>query len=142
MARGQNISKETEYQIMTAYALNPTNVSAAARAVGVPESTARKVIGRCKPVPEYAELCEQKKAEFARKASEVIELALTRLRKELKSQDKIPVSQLSTVIGTLYDKRALAEGTATNRIDVSSTEIDKLAELAGYVRFRKDEDHM
>ena len=138
MPRGQNISKETEYRIMTAYALNPTNVSEAARVAGVPESTARKVIDRCMDDPEYAELCEQKKAEFSKKASMIIDLALDRLTKELRTQDKIPVSQLSTVIGTLYDKRALAEGSATQHIDVSSVHTDKLAELAGYVRLRGD----
>ena len=35
-------------------------------------------------------------------------------------EDKIPVNNLSTVIGTLYDKRALAKGesTANNKFEV------------------------
>ena len=56
---------------------------------------------------------------------------ITKLR-GLQLQD---VKSITTAIGTLYDKRALAEGKPTERTEVIGGDtLSKLAELAGYER--------
>lgn len=43
------------------------------------------------------------------------------------------IKSITTAIGTLYDKRALADGTPTERVSViADDKLNKLAELAGY----------
>ena len=43
----------------------------------------------------------------------ILNKAINRLDRELDIQDTIPVNQLSTVIGTLYDKNRLEKGEST-----------------------------
>jgi hypothetical protein len=48
------------------------------------------------------------------------------------------IKDITTAIGTLYDKRALSRGESTQNIDFATNfDIDKLAEIAGYSK--KDE---
>ena len=45
-------------------------------------------------------------------------------------EEKIPVNNLSTVIGTLYDKRNLAEGKSTVNTELNIRMDEKVEELS------------
>jgi hypothetical protein len=48
------------------------------------------------------------------------------------------IKDLTTAIGTLYDKRALSRGEMTQNVNFATNfDVDKLAEIAGY---KKDDD--
>ncbi|MCH5213076.1 MAG: helix-turn-helix domain-containing protein [Oscillospiraceae bacterium] len=133
MAKGKKTPPEIIHMIMELYAAC-RNANEVARELNVPESTVRKVIKQNENTKEFAELCAQKKELFSQKATEIINSALERLQRDIEDPEKnIPVNHLTTVIGTLYDKRALAEGTATENVSImGDVDINKLAELAGY----------
>lgn len=118
MARGKNTSEEKIIEIMTAYANNPNNIMEVSRTVGMPEPTVRQIIIKNKDKEEYKRLQDNKKKEFADKATEIINLALKKLKETVESSDNIPVNQLTTAIGTLYDKRALSLGEATHNCNI------------------------
>ena len=113
MARGKKTSPEVVYQVMTSWAVHHNNMEVS-RELGVPEATVRKIVDENKDKAEFAKICEKKKEEFADKASRIIDKALARLEEAIENKDEyIPVNQLTTAIGTLYDKRALAKGEST-----------------------------
>lgn len=115
MAKGKKTDALTIYKVMLSY-ITTRNYSETARQLEMPESTVRKIIDDNKENEEFAILCEQKRDEFVEKADRIINKALNRLEKELDNEaERIPVNNLSTVIGTLYDKRALSKGDATSR---------------------------
>lgn len=115
MAKGKKTDALTIYKVMLSY-ITTRNYSETARQLEMPESTVRKIIDDNKENEEFAILCEQKRDEFVERADRIINKALNRLEKELDNEaERIPVNNLSTVIGTLYDKRALSKGDATSR---------------------------
>ena len=59
--------------------------------------------------------------EFTKKANHIIELVFERIEKELKENDKITLSQLSTTLGILYDKSRLENNlsTSNNAININ-----------------------
>ncbi len=58
-----------------------------------------------------------------------------RLVAKIRSLQLQDIKAITTAIGTLYDKRALAQGNATQNINViGDDKLAKLAELAGYER--------
>lgn len=99
------IDTETQAEVVASYALTNSYRKTASE-FGISDHTVKKI------VQENTNLYAQKKDEFVEKASKIIDIALDKLEKEL-DKDDIPVNQLTTVIGTLYDKRALAKGEAT-----------------------------
>ena len=116
--RGKKYSDEIKEQ---AYLLYATNGSAAetGKALGVPANTISTWIKK-KPPDKFDEVRDKKKLEFVEKASEIIDIALNRLEAELTNEDTaIPVNHLTTVIGTLYDKRALAKGESTDNTKIT-----------------------
>ena len=64
---------------------------------------------------------------------------MCRLEKEIADDEKdIPINHLTTAIGTLYDKRALAKGEMTQNVGFATNfDLDKLVDIAGYTK--KDE---
>ena len=134
MARGKQTPPETIYEVMTSWAVT-NNYSETARALGMAESTIRKIVSDNKDKEEFAKFCEEKKEEFADKATRIIDKALKRLEQAIENDEEyIPVNQLTTAIGTLYDKRALAKGETTQYLGfaTNSETIGKLLEIAGY----------
>ena len=104
--RGKKTSPETVYKIMAAWAIN-NNFAQTARDLNISESSVRKIVIENKNKPEFAELCGLKKKEFSEATTELINLALERIRNLLENEEaEIPLNQLTTAIGTLYDKRA------------------------------------
>lgn len=135
MPRGKNTPPEVVYQIMASWAITD-NVNETAKQLGYPESTVRKIVKANKDKPEFAKLCEEKRNNFSKKADGIINKALNRLERDIDNEDKdIPVNHLTTVIGTLTDKKLLLEGKPTARTElVGDDKLNKLAELAGYER--------
>ena len=120
MAKGKKTDNETIYKIMVSM-FSTNNFNETSRQLKVPAKTVEKIYKENKDKEEFTKLCMQKKEEFTDKASRLIDKALKRLEEALDNkEDKIPVNNLSTVIGTLYDKRALAKGesTANNKFEV------------------------
>lgn len=118
MPRGQKTPPETVYKIMASWA-ETGNYQETARQLKVPQSTVEKIVKENKNKPEFVEVCDKKRDEFSKKATQIINKALTRLENELDNYDKdIPINQLTTAIGTLFDKRALVDGEATERMSV------------------------
>lgn len=117
--KGKKTDIETIYKVMLSYATTG-NYSETGRELDLPESTVRKIVGDNKDEPEFAILCERKKEEFVEKADRIIYKAMKRLESSLDDEEeRIPVNNLSTVIGTLYDKRALAKGEPTSNEKLS-----------------------
>lgn len=116
MARGQKHRPETIYAIMSSWAIT-NNYSETARGLNLAVSTVKKIVEENKNNPEFVKVCNEKKAEFSEKASDIIFDALERLHDDVRNKEvSIPVNHLTTVIGTLFDKRALADGNATDRV--------------------------
>lgn len=130
MPKGKQTPPETIYKVMTSWAVT-NNYSETARALGLAESTVRKIVSDNKDKKEYVKLCDEKREEFSRKASRIIDKALDRLEQAIDNDEEyIPVNQLTTAIGTLYDKRALARGEATENTNVTfklPPEVEKYA---------------
>ena len=135
MSRGKKTSPEMIYKIMTSWAITG-NYAETAKKLKIGETTIRKIVKENKDKEEYAELCNEKRKSFSEKAEAIIDKALERLARELEDEKKeIPVNHLTTVIGTMYDKKALADGKPTERTEIlGGDKLSKLAELAGYER--------
>lgn len=126
MAKGKKTDNETIYKVMLSV-FSTGNYSETARQLNVPQKTVENIYKKNIEKEEFAKLREQKKDEFAEKASRIIDKALNRLENALDDKDeKIPVNNLSTVIGTLYDKRNLAEGKSTEntKLDINITVVE------------------
>lgn len=118
MARGKKTAPEVIYKVMTSYAVTG-NILETARQLDMPEPTVRGIVMANKDKEEFKKLQEKKKEEFADKATRIIDKALKRLENAIENDEEyIPVNQLTTAIGTLYDKRALARGESTNNTKV------------------------
>ena len=121
MARGKKYPDEIKEKAYLMYATSG-NIEEVSRALSVPASTISgwiKAKARDSP-DEFEELRNEKKQDFIARSSELIDLAFDKLQDKLSSDDDIPVNHLTTVIGTLYDKRALAKGENTGNIKVES----------------------
>lgn len=113
MARGKKTDNETIYKIMLSM-FSTNNFSETARQLNIPVGTVEDIYKRNIDKEEFTKLRKEKTEEFAEKATKLIDKALNRLERALDdNEEKIPVNNLSTVIGTLYDKRALAKGEST-----------------------------
>lgn len=126
MAKGKKTDNETIYKIMISM-FTTNNFAETGKQLNIPATTVEKIYKENKDKPEFVELCARKKDEFADKATTLIDKALNRLEQVLDNkEEKIPVNNLSTVIGTLYDKRNLAEGKSTEntKLDVNITVVE------------------
>lgn len=130
MAKGKKTPIEDVYKVMVGYASNK-NQEELARYLNMPPTTVRKIVNDNKDKPEFVELCREKEEEFADKATRIIDKALKRLEKELDNEIKdIPVNNLTTVIGTMYDKRALAKGENTSNQSLTIRMSEEVKELS------------
>lgn len=130
MSKGKKTDNETIYKIMISM-FSTNNFSETGRQLKIPQRTVEKIYKENKNKQEFTKLCEEKKDEFAKKASRIIDKALNRLEKVLDDEEeKIPVNNLSTVIGTLYDKRNLAEGKSTVNTELNIRMDEKVEELS------------
>lgn len=113
VSRGKKTSPETIYAIMGSWAITE-NYAETSRILNIPVKTVEDIVKKHIDKPEFAKLRRDKKDEFADKATNIINLALERLESDISDYaNNIPVNHLTTVIGTLFDKRALTKGEAT-----------------------------
>lgn len=117
MAQGKKTDSQTIYNIMDSY-FETRSYAQTGRNLGIPDSTVEKLVKEHIKDQEFRELWDKKKEDFATKADLLIYKAMDRLNKELDSEDKISVNNLSTVIGTLYDKRTIANNGGTPNIEI------------------------
>jgi hypothetical protein len=119
MARGKKTSPEVIYQVMASWAIT-NNYNETAKALGMAVSSVKKIVVDNKDKDEFAKLCDEKRDEFAETATRIINQALNRLEREIADDEKeIPINHLTTAIGTLYDKRALAKGESTGNTKIT-----------------------
>lgn len=112
MARGKKTDNESIYRVMLSHAVT-NNYNQTSRDLDIPEPTVRKIVKDNINKEEFTKLYELKREDFVKKADKIIDKALNKLDIELDKED-IAINHLSTVIGTLYDKRALAKGEPTS----------------------------
>ena len=130
MARGKKTDTETIYKVMLSV-FSTGNYSETARQLKIPVGTVEDIYKRNIEKKEFTKLRKEKTEEFAEKATRSIDKALNRLEQALDDkEEKIPVNNLSTVIGTLYDKRNLAEGKSTVNTDINIKMDKKVEELS------------
>lgn len=118
MARGKKTSPEVIYQVMASW-FTTNNYEETAGEVGIPASTVKDIVVANKDKPEFVELRDKKREEFAKIADRIMRKAAMRLEREIDNDEShIPVNHLTTVIGTLFDKKALAEGKSTENVNI------------------------
>lgn len=111
--KGVPINNEKIAEAIASYALT-NSYNATAKECGISDKTVKKIISN--NPKEY----EKKKEKFSDYCDRLIYKALGKLDKEL-DKDDIPINNLTTVIGTLYDKMRLANGESTenNKFEVN-----------------------
>ena len=112
MAKGKQLDNETVFKIMSLYFVTD-NMNEVSRKLSIPYTTIFDTIKRNQDKEEFVKLREETRNQFSNKATRIIDKALNRIDKELDEQDTIPVNQLSTVVGTLFDKVRLDKGEST-----------------------------
>lgn len=113
MARGQKTDIEKVYQVMQLYFTYGNNQKVADE-LNMPLTTVIDLVSKNKDKPEFVELRNKTRRKFSADFEEIIDLAVNRLKQEIQLQDRIPVNQLSTVIGTVYDKNRLENDESTS----------------------------
>ena len=112
--QGKKTDNETIYKIMVSM-FSTNNFNETARQLKIPVKTVANIYNANKDRPEFTKLYKEKTDDFIEKATRIIDKAMNRLEDSLDDkEERLPVNNLSTVIGTLYDKRALARGEPTN----------------------------
>lgn len=112
MARGKKTDTEKVYQVMQLW-FTYGNSAEVGKILNMPDGTVRDIVNRHKEEPEFIELRDKTRRKYSKDFEEILDLAITRLKTEIAVQDRIPVSQLSTVIGTVYDKNRLENNEST-----------------------------
>lgn len=108
MAQGKKTDKQTIYNIMSSY-FETRSFTQTSNDLGIPISTVEKLVKEHINDKEFVELWNRKKEDFVNKVDVVIYQAIDRLIKEMDKQENIPINQLTTAIGTLYDKKMMAQ---------------------------------
>jgi hypothetical protein len=141
MPRGKKTSPEVIYQVMAVWSITD-NILETARRLDMPEPTVRGIVLANKDKEEFTKLRDKNREEFSDTATRIIGKAMKRLEATIDNEEEnIPVNQLTTAIGTLYDKRALAKGESTQNhgFATNSEMLGRLLEIAGYSKVKKDE---
>lgn len=108
MAQGKKTDKQTIYNIMASY-FETRSFAQTSKDLDIPISTVEKLVKEHINDKEFVELWNRKKEDFVNKVDVVIYQAIDRLIKEMDKQESIPINQLTTAIGTLYDKKIMAQ---------------------------------
>ncbi|GAB7057356.1 hypothetical protein JCM16163A_41050 [Paenibacillus sp. YK5] len=123
MARqGQKLTDELKEQIR-AHLVLTDNLRETARKFGVSPNTVRNI--KLERPDEFAQLRTDKKQELIDKLWDNIveaqDLGFQMIAEAKKGKRDIPLGQISTYLGTLYDKRALMMGESTNNTQIKVT---------------------
>lgn len=130
MARGVKIDNKKIAEVVTSYALT-NSYNATAKETGVCASSVKNIILKQKKEnnDEFVKVCEQKKETFIEQADRIIDKAMKKLDKVLDEED-VPANHLTTVIGTLVDKKRLVGGESTNNDSITIKMTDEVKELS------------
>ena len=113
MTKGQKTDYEVLWDVMSSY-FDTRNFNQTARDLNMPPETIRDLVNKHRDDDEFTKLRLEKESKFIEKANELIFKTINRMNKKLDSEDDIPLNQLSTALGTIYDKRELAQGGGTS----------------------------
>lgn len=122
MTSGVKADSKKIAEVIASYALT-NSYNATAKKCGISDKTVKKII------ENNPKQYEEKKEKFSDYCDKLIYKALDKLEKAL-DRDDIPVNNLTTVIGTLYDKKALSKGENTSNTSVTIKMSDEIKELS------------
>lgn len=142
MAKGKQRTPEEVMQVLSSYAITD-NLSETSRQTGIPLTTVYEIVEKNKGKKEFEELRRQKREDFSQRANRIVFKALTLLEKRydtaLENMDELEwlidsvedatdratvakqlsklqinnLSEITTSMGTLFDKMRLANGETT-----------------------------
>lgn len=126
MAKGVKIDNKKIQQVMASYALT-NSYNATSKECNVSDKTVKKIIEEHSE--EFVKVSERKKTQFVEYADKLIDKAMKKLDEAL-DRENIPINNLTTAIGTLYDKRALAKGESTSNNSITINMSEEVRELS------------
>lgn len=126
MAKGVKIDNRKIQQVMASYALT-NSYNATSKECNVSDKTVKKIIKEHSE--EFTKVSERKKIQFVEYADKLIDKAMKKLDEAL-DRENIPINNLTTAIGTLYDKRALAKGESTSNNSITINMSEEVRELS------------
>lgn len=132
MARGQQLSDELKENIIAALASN-NNVREIARQFKVSPASVMKY--RDVKPDEFEQLRTDKKTQMIEKIwlslEDAAELGHSMIVEAKNKERDIPLNQISTYYGTLYDKMALMKGESTSNTNINGTmNLKQVADLS------------
>lgn len=107
MARGQKTEYEQLVLVMSDYFIT-RSYTATAKNLDMPTSTIKSLVDAHINDKEFVELRKKKEEEFVERANHLIFKSMNIMNQELETMQNIPINQLTTAIGTLYDKKMMA----------------------------------
>ena len=122
MASGVKTPRKKEIEVVKDY-VKTKSYNATSKNTGVDHKTVKRII------EDNPKEYQQEKERFIERTSKLIDKALDRLDEGL-DRDNIPINNISTALGTLYDKRALARGETTSNNSIKITMSDDIKELS------------
>ncbi len=122
MPSGVKTPTKKKVEVIKSY-VQTDSYNATSKETGVNDHTVKKII------EENAKEYEKEKEAFIEKTTKLLDKALNRLDEGL-DRDNIPINNLTTAIGTLYDKRALAKGESTSNEAITIKMTDEIKELS------------
>lgn len=123
MPSGVKTPTKKKIEVIKSY-VETGSYNATSKETGVNDHTVKKI------VEENSDLYEQEKERFIETTTRLIEKALGKLDKKLDDEENNSLSNITTAIGTLYDKRALAKGESTTNNSITIKMSDELKELS------------
>lgn len=123
MPSGVKTPTKKKVEVIKSY-VETDSFNATAKETGVNPKTCKKI------VEENPKEYMDEKEKFIETTTRLINKALGKLDEGL-DRDDIPINNITTAIGTLYDKRALAKGESTSNENIvvqMSPEIKELSE--------------
>lgn len=124
MARGKKQDSKTIIDIMTSYTMT-NSFTETAKELGMPITTVESVYKANKDNPKFAKAREKIENKFVNRATSVIDKTLDVIEQKLNEavedndiRKYTRLSELASLINTLYDKRALAKGESTQNENI------------------------
>ena len=120
MAQGKKYDELTKEKALAMLAVN-NNVSEVARQMKLPTTTVADWKRAAEKTDDFVKVREEKKKEFIQTAWRIIEKGSKILDRKLTEADedlsKADMRAISTVLGTIYDKQALASAEPTQIVE-------------------------
>lgn len=128
--RGHKINEDLKEQAIALLLIN-NNVSQIARDLNLPYSTVNSWFRELNKEDStfYAKIREQRRKKFIDKAWNIIDKAQTKIETKLDDNKNVPVRDLAVIVGTMYDKQALANQEATQIVTGNMQTVVKFEDL-------------